>query len=924
MPPDLARDDGAGSGGALAYGNNVVVSTGASTINVDHVGANLGNSFDLGTLSIGAQTLNSTGASNYFVRFTGATTMTGAAVFNPTTAPIVLGGAVGGGFDLTKTGSGILRLDVANTYNGITHINEGTLVLNGSVPNSPRIDVKAGATLDVTTTAGGFTLGGTQILSGDGAVTGPVTIASGGRIVAGDATGAGTLTMSNLTLGTAAGNTATLVISPSASALGINVTGLNGLVANGGAGKVAINIGGTNPTIGVHQLVAYNGAIGGGFGSFVLGTLPTPRLAATLQNSGTSIDLNVTGIDAPFWSGRNGTAWSLGPNNNWGLNAPLGTQTDFLVGDSVTFSDGAITPTADVSVADVAPSSILFNNATQPHTVTGTKAISGTTGLTKTGAAKTTISNSNSFTGAVSVSGTGILSVNSVANAGSNSPLGAGTTISLDDGTLEFTGASGSTNRPVTLGALGGTLSANPLASMLTLTGIVSGSGLTKVGAGTVILTTATNTYTTTLISTGTLQFGDGAVNGTVGSGAITDNATLAFNNPATQTVTNEILGTGALTKTGAGILVLSGGVANSYSGTTTVSGGNLILSKTSGTNAVGGNVIVETGGTVSYGTTAGQLQDHIIDTATITINGGTFGSGAGDLMTGPTAGVTDTVANVTVNSGTFLSGRNATVTPFTITNAGAGLLKIVGGNVLAQRGGGISADAVQFTGGSLNLDGGSGTPGQQSKLIVGAGGLVMAGTTINFNAGPSGVAANSVGSIVTLNGSVTTTGTSAFARLNPTLSSAIVDLAAGVRTIDVTGTLTISPDVGAATDLAAAGLVKTGGGKLVLEGAQNYASLTNDAGRTDVLKTIGTGTSTITANGGTINLAASQTLTSLTIADGAVVNVGTPFPPAPAPAEAFALEGGDARVASVPEPGSASLLLGGLATLLGLRRRNG
>ena len=45
--------------------------------------------------------------------------------------------------------------------------------------------------------------------------------------------------------------------------------------------------------------------------------------------------------------------------------------------------------------------------------------------------------------------------------------------------------------------------------------------------------------------------------------------------------------------------------------------------------NAIGGDVVVENGGTVSYGTTAGQLQDHIVDTANITINGGSFGSGA-------------------------------------------------------------------------------------------------------------------------------------------------------------------------------------------------------------------------------------------------------------------------------------------------------
>ena len=152
-------------------------------------------------------------------------------------------------------------------------------------------------------------------------------------------------------------------------------------------------------------------------------------------------------------------------------------------------------------------------------------------------------------------------------------------------------------------------------------------------------------------------------------------------------------------------------------------------------------------------------------------------------------------------------------------------------------------------------------------------------------------------------------------------VSSAVVDLGAAVRTFSVTGILTVAPDVGvAATDLAAAGILKTGAGKLALTGAQNYASFTNDAGRTDVSKAIGTGTSTVTANAGVVNFGDSQTLSSLTIGDGATVSIGSPLPPAP-------LEAGlvfESGAAAVPEPGTAALLVGGLATVLGLRRRAG
>ena len=931
------RDDGAGNDGVLAYGNNVVVSTGASTLDVDRVGAvNTGNTFNLGTLSIGAQTLNVTGANGYAVRFTGATTLTGAATFNPTTAPLVLDGVVGGAFDLTKTGSGVLQLNAVNSYTGNTLINEGTLILKRQ-SFSPRINVTAGATLDVSGTLGGFNLSGTQILSGDGTVAGGVSVSSA-RIEAGDALGAGTLTVSSLVLGTAATDVASVRVSPAATALGVNVTDVNGLSANGGVGSVTLHISGLTPAVGQYVLVDYNGAIGGvsGFASFRLGTLPTPRLAASLVNNvaNTSIDLNVTGFDFPVWKGALSNEWSTNvlPNpKNWVLESNNASTTDFLVSDAVRFNDLAsgAAPVVNVSVADVLPSSVEFSNNTKPYTITGTKAIAGAGGIFKTGAAKVTIANTNSFTGLVEISGAGTISVAAVADSGVNSPLGAGTTIKLDDGTLEYTGASGSTNRTVALGEGGGTVKVDLLASSLTLSGVLNGNGFIKYGAGKVILTGATNTYSESVVQEGTLQVGDGIVNGSLGTGAIVVNATLAFNNPLAQTVATEIFGTGALTKTGGGSLVLSGTVANTFTGTTTVSGGNLILSKTSGLDALGGNVVVETGGTVSYGTTAGQLQDHIADTAQIFITGGTFGSGASNTDDAPTQGVSDTVAGVTVSSGKFLTGRplSATPTPFTVT----GGFVMTGGTALVQRGAGLNVQSLSIAGPAVvNLDGGSNTPGNQSRLTVGAGGLTLAGATINFNAGPSAVVAASVGSVINLNGNVTSSGTSSLARLSPTVSAAVVDLGAAVRTFSVTGILTVAPDVGvAATDLGAGGILKTGPGKLVLSGAQNYASLTNDGGRTDVGATIGTGTSTVTANAGEVNFGASQTLASLVISNGATVTIGTPLPPAP-PEGDLAFEAGfsvaenvASSTAAVPEPGSAALLCGGVLTLLGIRRRD-
>ena len=107
----------------------------------------------------------------------------------------------------------------------------------------------------------------------------------------------------------------------------------------------------------------------------------------------------------------------------------------------------------------------------------------------------------------------------------------------------------------------------------------------------------------------------------------------------------------------------------------------------------------------------------------------------------------------------------------------------------------------------------------------------------------------------------------------------------------------------------------KVGTGTLTLNGVTlNFPTLTANGGVTNLNSTLGTGGSTINANA-TLNINASQTLAALNIADGVEVTFGDGLPFAGGP-EKF---GG---TAAVPEPGSMTLLLGGLAALLGVRRR--
>ncbi len=824
-------DNGTADNGTISYGSAITVAApsdpvnpGVATVLVDRQtlpvgavaasnpsvqGTFTGNTVQFTTLAIPAgQTIRTQGANGYKVGISGLTTIsgTGNATFDTATASLGLAGGVGGTGGLTKVGVGLLQLSGVVDYAGNTTANAGLL--------------------DVTGVTGGFSVGTGKTLSGVGAVSGGVTITTGGTVAPGDATGVGALTLSDLALG--AGSS--LQYSFNAGSVGqLAVTGANTLLPTGGANSVTFNFNGSNAAIGVYPLIDYSGTplTAGQFSAFKIGTL-FQRILANLSNNAanTSVDLNVTGLDFPKWTGLGSSEWStnvLNPTKNWVL-ATGGTPTDFIPNDKVLFDDSGTNTTVSISVADVTPSTVEVNNPTKAYTIGGAFGISGTTPFVKNGAAKLTLSSPNSFTGPITLNA-GTTSVPTVENSGVNGPLGGGTGVNLAGGTLEFTGAAGSTNRAINLTAGVGSVS-TPTGSTLTLTGVVSGAGtFNKAGAGTVVLTGLTNTPTAVTISTGTLQVGDGTVAGSIGTAPITNNGTLAFNTVAAGLlVPNTITGTGGLHKTGAGNVTLNGAaVANTFTGDTVVDGGSIVLSHTTDTNSVGGNVIVNTGGTVAYGTTAGQLANHIPDTATITINGGTFGSGAGNTEAAPTTGVFDTVAAVTLNSGTFLSGRGD-ATPFTIT----GSFNVLGGRALLSRGGSVSADSMTLTGGStVDIDGGS--TGVISRLIVGPNGLVLNGTTINMNAGPSAVAAGSQGSSIVLNGNVTSLVATTINRISAQAAPrAQFDVNGATRTFNVTDTLTLgttAQKVNIVNSVTASpgGIIKSGTGNLILAGDNTY-----------------------------------------------------------------------------------------------------
>jgi len=199
---------------------------------------------------------------------------------------------------------------------------------------------------------------------------------------------------------------------------------------------------------------------------------------------------------------------------------------------------------------------------------------------------------SNSFTG-FTTSGTGRVSVSTIGNAGANGNLGTGT-INLGSGSaagvLVYTGGGETTSKVINLnGSTGGA------------TIDQSGSGLLKFSGS--------NTATGNGIKTLTLQ-GSTAGTGEI-SGAIVDNSG-----------TNKT----SVVKAGTGTWTISG--ANTYTGTTAVNGGTLLVNGNS--SSATGNVSVSNMGSVLGG--SGTIGGAVTVNANATILGGTGNAASGTL----------------------------------------------------------------------------------------------------------------------------------------------------------------------------------------------------------------------------------------------------------------------------------------------------
>lgn len=597
------------------------------------------------------------------------------------------------GMILTKTGAGHQTLAGANTYTGATLVNVGTLNVTGSLTSA-------------------VTVAAAAILSGQNGTT-------------------------SSTLALNAGST--IVGVPQVDGAGNAFRATDAVTAPGGAASVLVSGSDGSATVGVHNLDVVGYGITPGAANF---STANYRAGAVADTGATDNKITLTYTNAARTWDSAASTWDILSTMAW-------QEGDFLFGqgDAVTLDDtgtgggGVRTVTLNTLAT---PGGVSFNNATSTYIVSGTGGIGGATGLTKTGGGTATLSTNNSYTG-VTTLGAGVLSVATIGDGGAAGNLGQATTdagnLVFDGGTLQYTGATASTNRNFTINSAStATFDVSTGTNTLTVSGASTATdgALTKTGAGTLLLSGA-NLYTgATTVNGGILKAGASNAFGNDAEVTLANNSGAALNitgfntqigsltgggltggnvtlGAATLTVAGStspaayagvISGTGALTKSGVGTLTLSG--ANTYAGATTITAGTLAAGFDTALGVTGpsGAILKFDGGTF-------QPTGAITSSRPVVVaaGGGTFDTnGFNSTFSGPTSGagtLTKTGAgdlSLTGTSGS-LTGQVDVTAGKLITNA----------TVLA-------APVVLSNSANVTFD--QGTAGTYAKSISGTGSL--------------------------------------------------------------------------------------------------------------------------------------------------------------------------------------------------------
>ncbi|MGH8048275.1 MAG: beta strand repeat-containing protein, partial [Chthoniobacterales bacterium] len=334
----------------------------------------------------------------------------------------------------------------------------------------------------------------------------------------------------------------------------------------------------SNRVIGQNDYDAGGGGAGLGGAIFVEGTNGANLTYLDTVNFATNAGTTAGGAGgASFGTGSEASASGAAVGNAL-----------FLTGGTTSLSSGTVS--ASVGISDGAN---LIK--TGPGTLTVLSTLTGYSGAFVTISAGTLQIGQGGALGSISASivNNGALVLNTTIDTTIGSISGAGSLTNLTGSTLTVTGSNPGYTGTTTIsggilqigngstsGSLGGDIVSNGTvvfnrSDASTYGGAISGSGgVAKLGTGNLTLN-GTSTYT------GGITVSAGTLTGTSSSlrGPILNNAAVVFDQATDGVTSGVISGSGSLTKMGSGVLTLSG--LNTYTGTTTISDGTLLVSDT-------------------------------------------------------------------------------------------------------------------------------------------------------------------------------------------------------------------------------------------------------------------------------------------------------------------------------------------------------
>ncbi|MCX7417867.1 MAG: autotransporter-associated beta strand repeat-containing protein [Planctomycetia bacterium] len=577
--------------GYVLNGANTI-STGNAFINIDFGGSSSGvfdvqsGTTTLGRIQTGQNGSNATGLVKNGVGtliLGNVNTFTNKITVNAGTLQTNAAQALG------NTSNAVIIADVSTAIVNLNGFNQSIGSLTGGGATGGNVDLGTNAILTVGgdntsptayagTISGSGTSGLTKVgtgsltLTGASTYTGATTIAGSGTLNLGGGTSTGSLASTILNLGGGTLNY-TRTGSQTQTFTTTNITaGVNAVSAVSGD---ILNLGTITRTAGAIDFSSVGaGTVAALAGSNVNGIIPSATFGSTWAVAN-GADTAITGLANGSYTLTSvaGTTAGNYSNANIDVNNSAGTLGGVITPSSLRFNAAA------ANTVTLAAGSNVMNSGIMATTAIGNN-LSTISGGNLTGAASSDLvisqqNTSNGLTIASAIvnntatglikSGAGLLTLTGVNNYTGNTIISAGT--------LDISG-SGSVNAGNYSGAItdNGALTYSSSATQ-TLGGVISGTGsLTKSGGSTLTLT-GVNTYTgTTTISAGTLQVGAGTT-GSLGSGPVVNNGTLAFN--STNFTIPTTTGSGNLTATQtSGNMFLQGNITQSGSVTITTSAG--------------------------------------------------------------------------------------------------------------------------------------------------------------------------------------------------------------------------------------------------------------------------------------------------------------------------------------------------------------